>query len=46
MTETTIKILEILAERPDLEMPVLMLALEQAKAAGVQVEVAPQFLQS
>lgn len=46
MTEATIKILEILAEHPDLTMPVLMLALEQAKAAGVQVEVAPQFLQS
>lgn len=46
MSEVAIKILEILDERPDLAMPVLMLALEQAKAAGVQVEVAPQFLQS
>ena len=34
-SDETKEIMRILRDRPDLELPVLMLVLEQAKAAGI-----------
>lgn len=46
MTEEARQIIQILEKRPDLLVPTLLLALEQAAAAGVPVEEHLLFLQS
>ena len=37
-SDEAVEIMRILRDRPDLELPVLMLVLEQAAAAGIPVE--------